>query len=230
MIEDSQYAHAWALFWMLQTHPRYHDVFAELLPLRSGRQFAAKLSEISPEVHRRLAIDWLLLLDSITEGFDVSRSFPVHDTSDHSIPGSPQNTTSSSDNVAISPLNISIAAASSWQDSGFRTDAGQTIQLQASGRFQIADQPRPWISEPQGVTLKYHRGRPLGELILMLVATDGSRASRRIPVGTFATVQVPYAAEVWLQLNDSAADRADNAGTIDVSLTIVHSDSKDTSP
>ena len=127
-------------------------------------------------------------------------------------------------------MTISIEAERSWQFSGYRFLPGQFVRLQASGRFQVADQPKPWISEPQGVTLKYHRGRPLGELILMLVATDGSRASRRIPVGTSATMQVPYAAEVWLQLNESAADRADNAGTIDVSLTIVHSDSEEDSP
>lgn len=209
LTEDSQYAHAWALFWMLKNNAVYQKEFAKLLPVRSGQEFVACTAMIPDSTLDRLKIDWLLTLDSLTEGFDAGRCFPVRK-------GLPNQN-------AILPtaqsVQLEVTAEHGWQHSGFILKSGQTVLLTAQGRFQIGETTKPWISEPPGVTLKYHRGRPLGELVALLTAPDGSFASRRIPIGTGARLTVPCDLELWLQLNESAAERVDNRGSVSVTLT-----------
>jgi thiaminase (transcriptional activator TenA) len=36
--------------------------------------------------------------------------------------------------------------------------------LDASGEVALAQQPKPWISQPQGITIRYFAGRPIGRL------------------------------------------------------------------
>ena len=63
-----------------------------------------------------------------------------------------------------------IAADRGWQSSGVWLEAGKTYHVAASGRYQIAvekngDGEKAWSCEPGGVTIEYHDGRPLGELL-----------------------------------------------------------------
>lgn len=209
--QDAQYAHAWALYWLLQRHPYYQPFFEPMLQVRSRRQFAQIFESIPEPVWQRLAVDWLLILDSLTEGFDAERSFPMHVD---------QTVAAMQSETAELDATMLVHAVAGWQDSGERLMAGQTVTISASGRFQMAVDPAPWISEPQGVTIEYHRGRPLGELTAILVAEDGTKATQRIPVGVKASLQIPFDSRIWLQLNDSAASRKDNAGYVSVKIEV----------
>ena len=71
-----------------------------------------------------------------------------------------------------------VAADRGWQSTGVRLRAGQTYQLTATGRFTLADKPRPWVSEPDGVSIRYHAGLPLGR---RPVGGIWPRCSRRGP-------------------------------------------------
>lgn len=204
-VQDLQYAQAWALYWLLEHHPALDLQRKEFHPVRTAADFQAAIQQLYPELQRLLAVDWLLFQDSLIEGFDADHGFPQR-------PAVLE--------VAQShETNCRIAAQSGWQFTGLTAKSGSRLAVHSSGRFTIATDPQPWISEPQGVTIRYHRGRPLGELSAMLVAPDGSRASRRIPVGTSVELIVPFEAEIWLQLNDSAASRSDNQGSVDVTMT-----------
>jgi hypothetical protein len=98
--------------------------------------------------------------------------------------------------------------------------AGCLLSVHSSGRFEVHDEPRPWVSEPQGITIEYHRGRPLGEVVGMLVSPDGTFASRRIVIGTGSQLDVPEDSELWLQLNDSAARRRGNRGEVVINWAV----------
>jgi hypothetical protein len=84
----------------------------------------------------------------------------------------------------------------------------------------VHDKPRPWISEPQGITIDYVYGRPLGETTAILVAPDGSFCSGRIPIGREASLTAPVDSELWLQINDSANSRSDNSDSASVEIQV----------
>lgn len=207
-IQDSQYAHAWALCWLLHNHPDLAANQAEFDVVRTAEQFQTAFARIDPAVLQKLAVDWLLFQDSVIEGFDVLRSFPSRTVALHST------------KLAASEVReLEIAAAAGWQSTGILCSADSRLQIEAKGRFTVRNTTTAWPSEPQGITIEYHRGRPVGELIGMLVAPDGSRASRRFPIATLATFRAPFEAELWLQLNESAAGRSDNDGVVRVTVT-----------
>ena len=119
-----------------------------------------------------------------------------------------------------SPRDFSLHADRGWQSAGWSVISGQIVDITCRGEYAVDTEPKPWISEPQGITIDYHRGRPLGEIVAMFVSSDGTFASRRIPVGTGTRVIVPADGELWLQINDSESSRENNSGTADVQIRI----------
>ncbi len=198
---DDQYAASWALCWLLQTHPKYESVFDALKKLRRRDKFIRQNAAILDAVEDQLRIDWLLTVEDLEEGFDAKRSFPVH-----------QNVAS----AGISQLKVQ--ASYGWQDSGLRVSSGNSVRITCDGRFSVNDKPTQWVSEPQGVSIEYHRGHPLGKLIGIWVANDGLKISPRFPIGRSATINAPFDGSLWLQVNDSSASRHNNDGEAEVSF------------
>ncbi len=143
-----------------------------------------------------------MLVEDLEEGYDVDRSFPVH--------------VAQPDNRATGSVKLAVKANLGWQDTGQSFDKGQGVRLECKGRFTVNDSPRPWISEPQGISIEYHRGHPLGKVVAVFVALDGSSVSERMPVGNAAVVTAPFDGSLWLQINDSSASRSNNSGGVDV--------------
>ncbi|MCP6280640.1 hypothetical protein NL459_28865, partial [Klebsiella pneumoniae] len=50
-------------------------------------------------------------------------------------------------------------------------EAGKSYRITAEGRFQIANDGESWLCEPNGVTIEYHDGRPLGTLLGAIAST-----------------------------------------------------------
>jgi hypothetical protein len=198
-LDDSQYANAWALVWLICTNPDYRGYAESLLTARKGELFKQRFTDIPEEVISQLQTDWLLVIDSICEGFDIERSFPTR-------------------SISTDGNTLKLRADRGWQFTGITVSPGDTLDLNCEGLFQVHDEPRPWMSEPQGITIEYHRGRPLGEIVALLVSTGSQTASRRIPIGRAASVTSPVEAELWLQINDSAASRSDNSGFAEVTI------------
>ena len=90
--------------------------------------------------------------------------------------------------------------------------------ITCGGRFSVNDTPKPWISEPQGVSIEYHRGHPLGMVVGIWVSADGMRISRRVPIGGSADVTAPFDGSLWVQVNDSSSSRDNNDGIVEVLL------------
>ena len=206
-VDDQQYALAWALVWLIRNHPDLKAEFSEFDHVRSREQFVEADRAIPAAVWSRLNVIWPLFLDSVIEGEDLADSLP------RMMPG-PAHW-----NVGVNkPALLQIDAAQDWQSSGFIFTRGQTIKLSCSGRYAVHDTPRPWISEPQGITIDYYRGRPLGEVVAMIVSPDGQFVSRRITVGTGCSITLTHDGELWLQINDSATERTGNSGAVEVAI------------
>lgn len=206
--KDLQYASAWGLCWILQNHPAYEAGCAPLAQVRRRQAFLNGLRAFRATHEQRLRLDWLLVVESLREGFLPTVSFPVHAETPFSL-----------QEVAQNDRTMTLLSARDWQDTGLRLQPGDKVKITCSSECQVNDQPKPWISGPQGVSVEYFRGRPLGEVVGILVGHDGNYISRRFPVGIESVVNADRACSLWLQVNDSSAARHNNSGSIEVSIS-----------
>src|SRR5262249_23285462 len=106
---------------------------------------------------------------------------------------------------------------------GWGLKAAKMNKTEASGRFQVADKPMPWISEPNGVSIRYVHGKPLG---LLLAAIRPEQSTNRlspflkpIVVGLGTTITSQQTGTLYFKVNDSPGELADNSGQVDVKIT-----------
>jgi hypothetical protein len=202
------YAWCWTAASLLERDPRYHDRFRQLaLALAAGRGSAAfeSLFAANPD---ELAEQWQLTVVDLDYGYDFARASVVF------APGQP---------LPAGGTEVSIAADRGWQSARVTLEAGQTYRLDAHGRFQVANPGRPWPCEPGGVSIRYYRGRPLG-MLLAAVRPDhpepgrSSALLRPVPVGLGTTLTPETTGTLYLKVNDSPAELADNAGQLQVKI------------
>jgi hypothetical protein len=121
------------------------------------------------------------------------------------------------------PLTVPIAANRGWQSIGVRLGPGMRIKLTPSGQVTLADQPKPWTSEPPGVTIRYHRGRPLGQLLATIVpnlpAESETIANLDVqPIVEPTTLEINEHCWLLLRVNDFVGELADNRGAYTVRI------------
>jgi len=213
---DNAYAWSWAAVLFLSRHP----LTREAAPAWQGL-VALPDAEFNRQVWKSIAVKqsaidaaWALFLHELDYGYDLAADEiverPVRDMPD-------------------AGTTCEIAADRGWQASGLRFQAGQWYRLGASGRYQIAAVPRPWICEPQGVTIKYHHGQPLGKLLMAIQpeqAPNQSIAERieswqPIPVGTRLKWQAPATGVAYFRINEPAGRLSDNQGRLTIQLELI---------
>ncbi|HUQ71763.1 MAG TPA: hypothetical protein VM165_19695, partial [Planctomycetaceae bacterium] len=190
----------WALCHFLATHPRYRERFQQLGREARGPQFLHRLTELFAADGRDLATEWTLFVVHLQYGYDVPRAAIEFRDGQPLTADEPQRTTS-------------IASDRGWQSSGVRLEKGESYAVSATGRFTLADRPKPWVSEPQGITIRYADGHPLGLLLGCLRADDvsaGETMLRVLPIGNQRTFVAPVTGTLYLRLNDSWSELADN--------------------
>lgn len=204
--KESDYAKWWAISWLLHSNPAYGPVMDTLKPLRRRDEFMAAEASIRQQLGKRLDIDWLLFAETLEPGFDVDRSFPVH-RPDAEVLESP-------------PETVELRADRDWQQSGFRLAAGESVVVKCEGRFSVNEPAEQWESEPQGISVEYVRGFPIGCVVATLVAADGQSLTHRLKIGREAKITATQDAELWMQVNDSSDSRQNNSGSVKVSFFI----------
>ncbi len=203
------YAWSWAAAAFLDGHPHYRNRFRKLISLlNEPHDFNAKFWEAFGDDAKPLAEEWQVFVADITHGYDFER------TAIDFTPGKP---------IAGSSAKIEVQADRGWQNSGLQFDAGKTYKLAAGGRYQVADKPKPWISEPNGVSIRYIQGRPLGILLAAVRpenSNGGANAFLKPIVVGFGTAIIPAeSGTLYFKINDSAGELSDNAGHADVTIT-----------
>ncbi len=208
-LEDSQYANAWALVWLINHHPELQPEFTALATCRTQDQFNDAMAKIPEQTLQQMNQIWPLYLDGLAEAEVSTVRFP-------SLTTMPSRQSNSANTL---PLELTLDAGQQWVSTGFELTAGQQVIIKCQGRFVVGETTKPWISEPNGITIEYVRGRPLGEVIGAIVSTDGTKTTRHIPIGTSKTLQSPIEGILWLQVNDQWSDRADNDGKVTVRIS-----------
>ncbi len=203
------YAWCWGLATLLDKHPAYRERFRRLQSMVTVPDFTQRFCELFADDWAGLSDQWQVLVADLEYGYDVARN-----AVDFAL-GQP---------LAGESGEATIAADRGWQNSGFRLEAGKTYRLRASGRYQVADEPKIWWCEPGGVSIRYYHGRPLG-LLLAAVRPDNGLSEgltplvRPVAVGLHTDLTPEHAGTLYLRINDSAAELGDNSGTVSVEIS-----------
>jgi hypothetical protein len=209
-LQNEPYAWCWAAAALLDGHPRYRERFRALTKqvALTDAAFNNHLREVYVNDLVALAEEWQVFIAGMEYGYDIARE--------------------AIDFAPAKPLGddgttVSVAVDRGWQSSGVKIEAGKTYRLTATGRYQIAKVPKVWWCEPGGVTIRYHRGRPLGMLLAAVRADDfkvGDASGLLAPegVGLGADFTPKSTGILMLRINDSPAELADNEGQVTVEI------------
>ncbi|MEZ6034423.1 MAG: hypothetical protein R3C17_15110 [Planctomycetaceae bacterium] len=210
-VDDLQYAHAWALVWLINHHPELKADFADIAASRTRQQFQDALANVSDSTWQQLNQIWPLYLDGLKEAAAASVRFPAVKELK-----SPDSQSGSS-----LPGEFVLTAGQQWASTGLRLTTGQEIMIECHGRCIVEETTKPWFSEPDGITIDYVHGCPLGQVVGAIISEDGTRTTRRIPIGSTRHLRSPIDGILWLQINDEWSERDRNHGTVSVHITAV---------
>ena len=207
------YAWSWALCQFLDSHPKHQKRFRKLGQMWIGNQFSEAFEEWMKEEGTQLEAEWLNFAHHVEPGFDITRAAIQFETG-KKLKGN-------------SPVSKTIQANRGWQSTGVRVEANRTYHLKAAGQYTLAQSPKPWISEPQGVSIRYFNGQPLGKVVAAIITNSeqpphlqqGTFANV-IPIGREAKLLPKVAGTLYLRINDSFAELSDNTGEVSVLIQL----------
>lgn len=168
------YTWSWAAALMFTHYPDTRDVFVGAAA--DGRdQSPAFTTKFFRELQGQWPVQrarWQVWLNDLEYGFDPRRNLIGLSVDDPRYDGR--------------ALRLAVDASRGWQSAGVWFADKSTVQVRAEGRCRLvarkfleaaandhqhqADSTesqvltRDWISEPSGITVKYHRGHPIGQL------------------------------------------------------------------
>ncbi|TWU58718.1 hypothetical protein Poly51_14980 [Rubripirellula tenax] len=205
------YTLSWAAASLFAGYPEYRETFESAV--QSGRdsgptfnrQFYSRLSKTWPIVAAR----WRILANDFDFGFDWEQQRLSISTSDPLWDGK--------------PIKFSVRSDVGWQSPGIRIPAGASVKIEATGQVTLADEPKPWISEPPGVTIDYVGGRPLGQLIACVLPNQTPREGNLPPlmvqtVGNDSVIEVESHSWLLFKVNDAVGDLGNNRGTYELTI------------
>jgi hypothetical protein len=219
------YGWSWAAAMLLSTYPEYRDAMrrAAARGRNEGPGFNRKLRQDLRTDWPILAARWRLMCHDLDYGFDWSREQVTLSARDPKWDGK--------------PIRMEVSASRGWQSTGVRIPGRAKLRVSASGRVTLARTSKPWISEPAGITYQYHRGRPLGQLLLAVLpnahdaeaTTIKPLAVRAIGLdavqdqtsaGQEARLQIDAYSWLLFRVNDHVGDLGDNTGAYQVTITL----------
>ena len=152
--------------------------------------------------------EWQLFVDQLVYGYDLPREAVDFR------PGEP---------LPADGTTVKVRADRGWQSTGIELEAGKRYQLAAQGRYQVATEPKPWLSTPAGITIRYWKGKPLGALLAAVRPADGGETENAfltpLVIGMAKEIAPISTGTLYLRINDSPAERSDNSGSADVRIS-----------
>jgi hypothetical protein len=207
VLPSESYAWVWALSVFLDQHPAYRDRFRQAPAWVTRSDFDKRFLQSFANDRQQLDKEWRLFIATLDYGHDIASEAIDFQ------PGQPL--------AAGRSQRVTYQANRGWQSTGVTVTAGQPVHITATGRYTIAHDDNidgdgaPWPCEPGGVTLDYHAGRPLGELLATVDSGDGAFTDWR-PIGLAADYTPPATGTLYLRVNDAPNALADNEGTLSV--------------
>lgn len=211
-LTNDSYAWSWATAAFLDGNPNYRRRFRELIreteAVGSGRRLEERFAQLFSGDWVQLRDEWELFVATLEHGHDLART---------AIDFSPGRPLANGDNA------VTVAVDRGWQNSGLVLEDGATFQLDASGRYQVDDEPQIWWCEPGGVSMRYYDGRPLGMLLAAVRSEkpaddEGNAFLHPVSVGLGTELTPNRSGTLYLKINDSAGELGDNRGSVQVKI------------
>jgi len=204
--EIGPYGWCWALTVLLDGDPRFRDRFRALPRYLNRPDFTQQFQHLFAADWRLLQMEWLLFTHNIEYGYSFqAEALDLR-------PG-----------VPLPPAGAAypVAAHRGWQNTGYRLEAGKSYLFTAQGRYTIAHDGGEWVCEPNGATIRYHRGKPLGIVLAAVVGHDSLPDSpggllHPAVLGSSIVWSPPTSGTLFLRINDSPAELGDNSGMANV--------------
>jgi hypothetical protein len=202
------YAWCWALCRFLESHPKNRDRFRRIARELITVPFRQNMATLYAPDMKQLQTEWLLFAANVEHGFDFERA-QVEFRDGRPIVGKAETT---------------VRSDRGWQSAEILVEAGKRYLVTATGQFTLADLPKPWVSEANGVSIRYARGRPLGQLQASVLgkskgdAPSGSSMLREVALGNEAVFEAVNSGTLYLRINDDWGELADNRGTLSVTV------------
>ena len=205
---NESYAWAWGATVFLDQHPRTRERFRKMAKsLTDPLAWRTLELDLKPD-GRETATEWLLFAAEASEGFDFERT--VIDFRE----GQP----------LTKSQRTNVRADRGWQSSGVLVEKGRRYEINATGQFTLAEKPKPWVSEADGITFRYHNGRPLGQLLATIrpLKKDENDVPEPMldvkPLGNSSNFEAARSGTLYLRLNDHPGELADNRGSVKVEI------------
>jgi hypothetical protein len=199
------YAWSWAICYFLDHHPRYQARFRRLGRNLEGPEFQRLLAELFAPDQRLLSAEWHEFTRRLEYGDQVEHAAFV-----------PAAVTQVNPKL---PVTVQVSSQAGWQQTGLAVDASQSVTVHAAGSVVLDPGPPEWISDPNGITVNYAGGFPLGTLLLGWLPEDGDAVLQVSAVGPAKTVTLPGPGTIWLRINDTASNLGNNTGSYEVTLS-----------
>lgn len=204
------YAWAWAFCQFLDSHPQYQAEFRKLAASLYDGGFQDHFNHLLGDYMVEIEDQWLLFASEIQYGHDLKRSHVRFEEARDLPPGMTQ------------PA-IQVDADKGWQASRIRVTKGNRYRIRASGRCQLHETTKPWISEPSGISIKYFGSQPIGKLLACFRPDENEPNRRailkRLGVGKDLSFLAEETGSVYLRINDSWNQLSDNSGFYQVEIT-----------
>jgi len=208
------YAWCWALCRFLDSHPTTQTDFRTL-----GRSFLTtppreSFEAFFAQTDANLETEWALFASSIEHGYH----FEPHAID--FLDGRP---------IGDELHMTEVDSRKSWQSTRVQVEAGRFYALSADGHFDLQSpstvvpgrtpEPSRWISEANGISIRYCRGQPLGRLLGAIHAAGQPHSMlQTIPLGNKAMFTPTQSGTLYLRINDWPDSLANNQGLLSVSI------------
>lgn len=200
------YAWSWAAVLFLTQHADTRGPFQEIFqqPMRKDMSQTQWLFQRLRTKWPAIRAQWNAFVSDIDYGLDVSSGLLQVTTEPRPLDAN--------------GISLRVDVARSWQPSAVFVREGQVIRIEASGEYVIGNDPKPWRCYPEGVTLDYFQGLPLGRLV-MTIATPLPSEQRTqeiavYSVGSKARVTAKTSGELHFRVNEPTQALRDNAGSV----------------
>jgi hypothetical protein len=198
------YAWSWAACAFLDGNPKYSAAFRELGRHTTGGDFEPALDRLLGKSIDELRTEWSLFTHELQYGFDLSRAAIDFKPGRPLVPNDPSRP-------------VDVAADRGWQSSGILVRAGAQYDVTAEGEVTLGNDPKPWVSQPQGVSIIYSEGRPIGLLLAAIHREPADPSAdeamlNQISIGRGTRFTAATSGTLYFRINDRWNSLADNAG------------------
>ena len=208
------YAWAWAACNFLSHHDLTWKPFARLgaQARNQGPSFNQEFRQVIEKDRQAIERDWKLYLDEMVYGYDVMRAGLTR-----CLLAEYANADNPDGNQVVA-----VNSGFSWQQTPWQVEQGEVFELAASGQFEVSQGEKLLPCEAGGITIEYYRGRPLGELTLAILTTEGEGPARLVakplPIGLGGQFRAPASGVICLRFNVSPARLDENRGALKVRI------------